>query len=132
MVILNSLILNSKNPQELFSFLSFIFDIENFSFEDDIILFEYAAQKFSIKKSNHVEKEIHFDFVVDDLDDLTELSQKIEFFHYRNGTANNQKLSGNYLNFIDSDERNWLVRYVEKVIPFLDGNKNKTQSNIQM
>lgn len=104
-------ILESENPSRLYHFLSFIFDVEANSDEENNILFEFEELRFLIKKdAGHIQSYLDFSLEVDSLEELKEFFQRVEFYYYKEGIQNKSiELTSENLVFSDPDNRVWRV-----------------------
>ena len=104
-------IIESHNPQKLYHFLSFIFDVEANEVGDGDILFDFEDLKFLLRyTTKKIQKKFDFSIEVDSLEELSQLSQSIEFYYYKEGEkVFKLNLSPNSLLFSDPDGRSWLV-----------------------
>ena len=112
--------LYSLNPSKLFSFLSFLLDIEAKEISDDFISFNFQNMLFKIIRSDkkRIDKTKYFTLCVTNLNELIEIKQNIEFYHYKEGDSKFQLVqSEDSLEFSDPDGRKWEVNYqIDKYI----------------
>jgi hypothetical protein len=107
--------LYSHNPQKLFSFLSFLLDVESTRSTESSIEFHFQNMIFIIIQSDkkRIDKTKYFSLYVDDLKDLEFIKQNIEFYHYKEAdTKFVIKSSEETLEFSDPDGRLWQVSHV--------------------
>lgn len=116
--------LDSKDPQRLFNFFSFLFDIEPIESIDDI-LFELGGMVFRIKSFNkkRLNKKMDLVFHVGSESELQDLFHSIEFYHYKEKMAGHStKLEGQSVRFEDFDGRIWTFKLESRqYIPVSEG-----------
>ena len=100
----------SNDPQRLMHFFMSVFDVENESVCDEYLEFYIAKLSFRIyfkENLEHADFSLPCVFSVDNQNELKALSQKIEFFYYRDSKSFDMELNDSSLSFSDPDGRVW-------------------------
>jgi len=105
----------SKNPERLYSFLSFILDLESPNYDREKIEFIFNKIKFVILPTTGTQDFTHqfFSLNVYFENEINELAQNIEFYYYKQSISNyTLDKSSTTLCFTDPDSRKWIVNHV--------------------
>ena len=102
--------LYSTDPQKLMHFFMSVFDVENEAFNESFLQFSLADQVFKILKKTiltEVDLVLPCSFGLESISELKALSQKIEFYYYRDSMSFELDLKESSLIFSDPDGRSW-------------------------
>ena len=105
--------LYSFDPRKLFSFLSFLLDVEPKVVEENRILFDFQNIEFVILplQKKRLDKTKYFSLSVANLGELEDVKRNIEFYYYKEmGKKFINKSNSESLEFSDPDGRIWQIK----------------------
>ena len=114
--------LQSSDPQRLFNFLSFLFDIELIENNGEVISFVFAVEKtpFVISQSNNVNRALSFSLRVPSPELLSDYKSKFELYCYKNGlSVHSIDLKEDRLEFEDFETSESVVEDIDFASAFL-------------
>ncbi len=104
----------THNPSRLYSFLSFIFDLEsgeNSNTESVYVVVDGVRLNLLQTEKKTLDKNLIFSLSTKSADELAELAQMLEFYAYKESSRKPRySLSKSSLSFVDPDGRHWEVK----------------------